>query len=530
MSTFRVILQKDGKPLRSLDMEGSCDLVIGRGATADLRLLDDHISRQHARLRIDDDRLVIEDLHSLNGVFVNGRLTHSSCLTESDVVTLGSYTLLVERSDCESMLGQRTSQLPYSSVDQLSQQVIETGGHEALALLYRCSQRLTEPAEPTELCRLILQEILQDLPVKRAFALTRYPGEKRARLAACLPEDPEAERPPLSNTLIRHVLHTRNAVLTTDAQEDERFHRAQSVFHHGIHSVLCVPLHGRHHLFGVLYADADATMPTFTLEHLQIVSIIGQMLGVALENSRLHEKQVEQERLAAIGEAVTNASHCMKNILTGVSGSLEILEEAQAKGDLGRIANGLRIMRSSTERFREIVLNMLAFSKHTDEPQLCPVNLDHLVAEAVLTMQAHAARHQVEIIYKQRPLDVIDADSAQLHRVLLNLLSNAIEACSPKGGSVIVSTWQTDTHTRVSVRDSGKGIAPADMPRLFEAFFTTKGSCNTGLGLPLCHRIVKAHGGELLVSSKPGQGTKFSIILPHHHLHTHDPAQETMDF
>jgi signal transduction histidine kinase len=515
VSTFRVTLQKDGKPLRSLDLEGSSDVVIGRAATADLRLLDDHISRQHARLRIDEDRLVIEDLHSLNGVFVNGRLTHSSCLTESDVVTLGAYTLLVERADSENLLGQRTSQIPYSAVDRLSQQVMEAGEHTCLALLYRCSQRLTEPLPAEELCRVVLDEILRELPIKRAFALIRNPGEKRARLAACLPCDPDAERPPLSNTLIRHVLDTRNAVLTTDAQEDDRFNGAQSIFRHGIHSALCVPLHGRHHLYGVLYADADLSMPALGLEHLQMICILGQMLGVALENTRLQEKHVEHERLAAIGDAVTNASHCMKNILTGLAGSLEILEEAQKKGDLVRAGNGVRIMRSSMDRFREVVLNMLSFSKHADDPHFDLVDVNRLVAETVDAMQAHAARRQVELSYKQRPLHLIEADNGQLHRVILNLLTNAIEACEHTGGSVIVSTWQSDTHTRISVRDTGKGIAEGDMPRLLQPFFTTKGSNNTGLGLALCQRIMKAHGGELLVSSKPDTGTKFSIILPH---------------
>lgn len=522
MSTYTVTLTRDGKTLKALQV-GNDGVLIGRAEGADFQVPDHFISRQHARLRVCGEQLIIEDLHSLNGIVVNGRLTQSSSLTESDVVTMGPYQLLVERcDDGERMLSGQTARISPDEASGLRERMVASQQMNPLTMLYECAEALLAPGPAERLCGAVLERLVAALPARRGFALTRQPEDKRASLAAQVPAGDSSEGPPLSNTLIRHVLKTRNAVLTTNAQEDPRFEGGCSIFQHGIEAAICVPLHGRTHCFGVLYLDAGPSLPPdpdaacpFTLEHLQLAAVAGQMLGVALENGYLQTKQVERERLAALGESVANVSHCMKNVLTGISGGAEVLETALARDDAARASRGMTLLRDSVSRFRDLVCNMLDFTKHAGAPELRPVLLQDLVREVVDVLRPHAEKHGVALEAKERALAPVLLDRDQMYRALLNLVTNAVEACEGRSGArVTISAWQTKEHTRISVRDTGKGIPESELPKLLQAFFTTKGSGNSGLGLPLCHRVVKAHGGELLVSSKEGAGAKFSILLP----------------
>ena len=115
-------------------------------------------------------------------------------------------------------------------------------------------------------------------------------------------------------------------------------------------------------------------------------------------------------------------------------------------------------------------------------------------------------------VVKDEPLPELEFDSGQIHQVLLNLLLNAVQACS-EGGSVSVEFASDENTVTVSVSDTGKGIAPAVLPNIFRPFFTTKGD-GTGLGLSLARRIVEDHGGRLEATSELGKGSCFTLTLP----------------
>jgi signal transduction histidine kinase len=115
-------------------------------------------------------------------------------------------------------------------------------------------------------------------------------------------------------------------------------------------------------------------------------------------------------------------------------------------------------------------------------------------------------------VVKEEPLPALEFDSGQIHQVLLNLLLNAVQACS-EGGSVRVEFASDEKTVTVSVSDTGKGIPPAVLPNIFRPFFTTKGD-GTGLGLSLARRIVEDHGGRLEATSELGKGSRFTLSLP----------------
>jgi len=122
--------------------------------------------------------------------------------------------------------------------------------------------------------------------------------------------------------------------------------------------------------------------------------------------------------------------------------------------------------------------------------------------------------HNVRIIRERDESSPVMADADQLEQVVLNLLSNAVDAM-PRGGTVRVSLWRDEDFATLSVADEGHGIAQEIQDRIFDPFFSTKEiGKGTGLGLAISYGIVQDHGGDIVVESKPGQGAKFIVRLP----------------
>lgn len=506
MASYTVCLQKEGQPLRTV-VVGENGVVIGRAPESDLCISDVWVSRHHARLRVAEGRLVIEDLDSRNGFKVNGLRTQSSVLTPSDIVTLGTYSLLIEDEDEYAALEDLETQIPFDSLTELPSRVASQAHSWPLRLLYETSQILARSNGGRPLDE-VLKLIQRDMPKLRAFFVWCLNGASFTLGPSTQGNDPNV---PLSQTVMHYVARSKNAVLTTAGMSDPRFSRA-SVFQHGVQAVMCVPLHGRERLFGLLYVDCSERSAAFNMQLLESFSVLGQMVGVALENEALMEERVRQAHLAAIGKTVAGTSHHMKNILTGMVASIDLMQEAYKKEKWKTFGSGMRILERSVERFQRVVKNMLAYSKGVQVLK-APSSINTIVQEAVDTLRSRADQQGVGISWTPCIESSVQVDPEQIYEVALNLIGNALDACA-HGDSINVSTQQNREVTQIIVRDTGAGIDPEILPRLREPFFTTKQSSGTGLGLAVSYQIVEAHGGNIEIESAPGDGSTFTIVLP----------------
>lgn len=508
---YRIRIQEPGRPVR-VEPLGRQPRVVGRSAYADIVLREDAVSRQHARLFEENGTVYIEDLHSSNGVYVNGARAQLAPLTPDDLVGLGANTLRIEEvtDTIPTVTGQRT-ELGYADVAPIHEQLVDRD-HSSLSFLYRLSQQMAPHRRLEPLLESVLDGVMEVLPAQRGFALVCGEGEaaetcvSRSRSGGCI-------GPPISRTLVAHVCETRNSVLTADAWEDERFETSDSMVAHEIHAAICVPLVSHETVFGVLYVDHQAIPAPFGQEHLQLLSVIGQVAGASVENVLLTEKQIHQERLAAIGQAASATSHDMRNILLGISGGTQLLETAELKGRWDRVEKARRIIQSSLSRFENLVDSLLTCARKTN---LCieKTPVLPLLREVVEPLEAEAEKRRVRLILEQTEGPVIAMDSGQIHRVVTNLVKNAIEASAEEGGDVYIeSVTEGDTHL-IRIRDNGTGVAPDDLPRLGQAFFTTKRENGTGLGLAVCFQIMEQHHGRVLVDSTPGGGSTFTLAFP----------------
>jgi len=219
--------------------------------------------------------------------------------------------------------------------------------------------------------------------------------------------------------------------------------------------------------------------------------------------------------LAAIGQTVSGLAHCIKNILNGIRSGSAVIDRSLREGDSAKVREGWRVVRRNNGMLSNLVLDMLSLAREA-KPHPFPTDVNDLVQQVCELMAEQAGQHGVRIdCTPATDLEDILTDPAHLYRCLLNLVSNAVDACG-EGGCVKVRVYRGRGRSRVtlSVMDDGMGIGPELRRKLFTEFFTTKGGRGTGLGLPVVKKLVTQLRGEIKLHSVPGFGTRFVIALP----------------
>ncbi len=255
-------------------------------------------------------------------------------------------------------------------------------------------------------------------------------------------------------------------------------------------------------------------------------------LKETLEILRAKEAQlVHSEKMAALGKLVAGVAHELNNPigfiyanmdhfrrfvgeLRAVCDDASLTPEAAARANkafdtLGRLVESCA---NGADRIKRIVLGLRTFSR-LDEAELKTVDLREGI-ESTLALLEHHMKDRVEAHRDYGDLPPVECFAGQLNQVFMNLLSNAVDAIEGKG-DIWITTRQDGEAVRVSVRDSGKGIAREHLPRIFDPFFTTKDvGKGTGLGLSISYGIVEKHGGRIEVASEVGKGSTFTVVLP----------------
>ncbi len=181
------------------------------------------------------------------------------------------------------------------------------------------------------------------------------------------------------------------------------------------------------------------------------------------------------------------------------------------------VQKGWGIVDRNQEKISNLVLDMLTFSKER-EPDPTPSDINRIAGDVVELMTSRAEEMNVGLTWKpQEDIPTLVFDSDMLHRAILNVVTNAIDACGDvEGGIVEVSTEYKPLAEvlSVSISDNGTGIEPEDLTKIFTVFESRKGSRGTGLGLPVSQKILNEHGGDIIVTSELGKGSCFRLELP----------------
>jgi PAS domain S-box-containing protein len=255
------------------------------------------------------------------------------------------------------------------------------------------------------------------------------------------------------------------------------------------------------------------------------------------ERREVETRLIESDRMAALGTLAAGAAHEINNPLTTITANLGfIAEELTALADtappdrLMDLQAMTREARQAVERVTKIVGDLTVFSQ-ADQHRRTPVDIRRVVQLAI-DLAAAETRYRAQLVTDLGEVPLVEADEAGLCQVFINLLVNAAHAIQEGQADQhqIGVVTRTDAGGRavVEVRDTGAGIARDTLGRVFNPFFTTKGiGAGRGLGLSVCHGIVKRLGGEITVESEPGKGTLFRVVLPPARLEPVAPAAGT---
>ncbi|UCF91839.1 MAG: response regulator [Desulfobacterales bacterium] len=260
---------------------------------------------------------------------------------------------------------------------------------------------------------------------------------------------------------------------------------------------------------------------------------------VEAEKEKLQNQLQHAQKMEAIGTLAGGIAHDFNNILAAIMGYTEM---ALLRMDgTNRIAHYLRQVLKASHRAKELVHQILTFSRQ--KPQdMHSINVKPIVKETMELLRASLPKN-IEIRQIIEPhLYTIAADPTQIHQVLMNLCTNAAHAMEDEGGILEVSLKNVEvgpgetvafpdvkpgSFVKLTVKDTGHGIDPSVLARIFEPYFTTKDlGKGTGMGLPVVHGIVKSHGGSIVVDSRPGEGATFELLFPRLERKTPPPIED----
>ncbi len=284
-----------------------------------------------------------------------------------------------------------------------------------------------------------------------------------------------------------------------------------------------VPLVLRNEGIGVYLIHTDKKQKDFTNQILLLLSILANQTAVAVENSRnynallkaneelkiMQAQMIQAAKLAAVGELAGGIAHEINNPLQILLGHIQLMQ-------LGRdLPKRIEIVKEQVEKISQITRRLLNFSRKVPEDfKFETVNVNFAIQEMITLVSYQFKYNDIELILKLDPaLPMIQGNKIYLQQVFLNIMINAKDAM-PEGGKLTIETLSENGKVIIKFTDTGVGIPPEIREKIFEAFFTTKGSKGTGLGLSISRWIVKKHGGEIKVESEVGKGSTFMIVLP----------------
>jgi signal transduction histidine kinase len=528
------------------DFNGEAGAVsIGREA-GNLVKLDDHeVSRRHAEIRRVGEGFILGDLKSSNGTFVNDVKVERVELSSGDRIRIGRSVLFFSGDGREppnqtvvdivpAAVGADHSRIVRSMREEDSIALAapaEEGQNRWLSrarsnlqVMYRTALAVSHTLDIDELLGRILQLVFEWVEADRGCIMLLDPDSRQ--LTPKARRDRRAGEPgpmAISRTILDYVLERAEGVLTSDAQDDDRFAGGNSVVRGGVREAICVPLRGRYGTVGVIYVDTMVPLvesldrSRFSDDHLKLMIAIGHQAALAVEDTTYYSAMVQSERLAAVGQTIATLSHHIKNILQGIRGGSYIVEMGLENEDLGVVEKGWEIVRRNQDKISSLVMDMLSFSKER-EPDPVASDLVALVDDVVETVRQRAEESGAAIQW-DRPSDLprLLFDPVGISRAVLNVVTNALDAVEGRPAAAVMITVQADSEAglaRITVADNGAGMPPETLAEIFTLFVSTKGARGTGLGLTVSRKILREHGGDIRATSREGEGSTFVLELP----------------
>ena len=330
----------------------------------------------------------------------------------------------------------------------------------------------------------------------------------------------------VSDSVLEDVFRTGESFCIEDALHDERFDQRQSIVDLKLQTIMCAPLKTQDAIIGVVYLDSRIIQAVNRDEVLRLFEILAGQAAIAIQNARLYEDLkktyeelkeanehiIRSERMALRGEMAAEVSHELNNILSIVLLQTESLRRHVRQADKENSEKLLDGVGESIRKIQVFAENLLVRSSLKSE--LFPFQLNDLIRDFAIFVKASKKFRTGKIVLDvNESLPEINGDKDQIQQVLLNLVKNAFEAYGEATVNIKTVFETQNKLVHLSVSDNGPGLDPIVKEKMFTEKITTKPNGH-GFGLPVCKKIIQNHGGDIVVESISGEGTKFIISLP----------------
>jgi signal transduction histidine kinase/putative methionine-R-sulfoxide reductase with GAF domain len=399
---------------------------------------------------------------------------------------------------------------------------------------------LMETLDIDEILRLVLEGVTKTLGFDRArlYLVNEKRNVLECKMAVGIDEEKiKGITLPLNpaDSIVARSIFEKQPFVIPDASQDPRVNPIlKEKFN--LHSLVVIPLLAKEKSLGVIAADYVEPGKNITRETLESVMTFAQQAGLAIHNAFMyqelknfsHEMEekiqkttadlrkteaqlIRSEKLAALGQLAAGIAHEIRNPLTSINILIHSLTENLPSENSHW--EDLKVIEEEIHRINEIVDQFLRFAKPLP-PILEKAEIIPIFEETLHLLRPQIERLRISVQKDFRSLPPVIIDKEQMKQVILNLLMNTIQAM-PEGGRLGLSgqVSRDDQWIQLSIQDSGIGIPPEDMNKLFDPFFSTKEG-GIGLGLSIAHRIIDQHHGKIEVESTPGKGTLFTLWLP----------------
>ncbi len=534
MPNLEIVVTRGASAGLRIPLDGRRAITIGRAPGNALVLQDGKVSSQHARIDLARTGVTITDLSSKNGTFVDGHAVEAQQkLRPGHEITLGNSTveLRVGQAAPQPKFAPRPSARPQirAKIDTVRDLVIEptrdggSGGapskaQRGLAVLHEIGALVSAEMDENSFLAQLMDLIFSTLPADRAALILLDENEEPVPRVSRKSEKSEKSEKEIqvSQTILRKVLDGGMSILTADAGSDARLASGASIVAQNIRSAMCVPIRGKRSTLGAIYVDTVLSIGVFGKDDLHVLTTVGIVAGPALENIELFRRNLQQARLAAIGQVIAGLGHDIRNMLTSLRGGVYMMDALLGDKQDSDLDSAWEIVRHGQDSIGNLVQDMVNYSKQR-EPTYALADVNQVVLSAVGFARERAREGEIQVTELVDPtIGAFEFDAQGIERCVMNLITNAIDAAPQGHGIVGVSTHVSGDAQTVSivVEDNGDGIDTESHERIFDLLYSTKGARGTGFGLAITKKIVEEHGGRVLLTSDVGAGARFTIELP----------------
>jgi GAF domain-containing protein len=383
-----------------------------------------------------------------------------------------------------------------------------------LAALNAVASVINQPLPLQEMMDQAVDKVIEVMEADAGGVRLLDPATEELVIVSCRGLSPEyirqVDRLRVGEGIVGRVVQSGEPVVVEDMARDPRVETTAAALE-GFHTFAVVPLRTREEIVGTL-GVVTRQRRAFTAEELDLLMAIGHQIGVAIENDRLRQQALEAERLAAVGRIAGTLAHDLRGPLGGIVRSAEFLARPElsdaTRQKLSRaiVAMARRLINTAQE-----ILDFTRGGRMALHPVRC--NLPAFLDEVLDVLRVDFSDQGIEVTVEWGYTGEVWMDPDRMAQVVYNIAANARDAM-PEGGCLTVATRRVEGWVEMRFTDTGPGVPPELVERIFEPFFSYGKREGAGLGLSIARRIVREHGGEIEVESPAGGGATFVVRLP----------------